>query len=202
MWAKRHRSYLVENLTWNIIAALLHAKSKPVIESPSWTARDRSRTASKSYLRNGYRKVEITLNSNSVGGAYRTNGGYPPSMAVRGGGATGEGRRGRAPEVALTLASRQLESRNRDYGEAKSVRVMGHRHAISPAFPLPAYAAPLAILTFNFALQLPRAPPPTLLHRCTSSPSPAWQSVALWLIGSNYSPARKRVGRRSDLPPS
>lgn len=59
------------------------------------------------------------------------------AVAARG---AGDALRGRAAErngLAATLASRQLESRNHDCegrgggGEAKSVRVMGHRHAIS-----------------------------------------------------------------------
>lgn len=55
-------------------------------------------------------------------------------------------------------------------GEAKSVRVMGHRHAISK--PLPPYA----ILTFNFAQNHPKSAP---LSSHRHAPSLAVQGVAL-----------------------
>jgi len=59
-----------ENLTSNIIATLQVAREIEACyrESLSRATRDRSRAVLKSRLRNAYRKVEITLNSNSVGG--------------------------------------------------------------------------------------------------------------------------------------
>jgi len=123
--------------------------------------RDRSRAASKSRLRNWYRKVEITLNSNRVpeGGAYRTQG-YPPPRWH------GAGSPARARGWFPPSQAGNSKVGTATMGEAKSaVRVMGHRHAISPGFPLPRTAP-----RFNFQLgsRLPRAPPGP--HRGAPSP--------------------------------
>lgn len=149
-------------------------------------ARDRSRARAaptKSRLRNEYRKVEITLNSNTqcwwprIGRArdiYRRwwrlpfHSHPPPS-------------RGWLSSPRAQAGNSKVETAT--MGEAKSVRVMGHRHAISPTPSLPTHLLPLsrrvssrAILTFNFARG---SPPDSLSRRSVGASHPtAWQGVA------------------------
>lgn len=142
-------------------------RNRSPLLSKARATRDRSRAVLKSRLRNAYRKVEITLNSNNVGvsgigeaegiyrrwrrrrgeerGGTRSGGWFPPSQA-------GNSKVGTATT-----------------GEAKSVRVMGHRHAISRVLSpssLPTFCHPCAILTFNFAHGSPEPPsgPPPSVH--------------------------------------
>lgn len=137
MW-QRHRSY--ENLTSNIIATLraaceIEARYRNRL---SWAARDRSWMASKSRLRNGgIGKSKLP----QIATVLVARIGRAENIHRRWRWGCDEGTR---EEEAIRswwrLPPSQADNSKvgtATMGEAKSVRVMGHRHAISSAFPLP-----------------------------------------------------------------